>query len=159
MGKRSGDIDQTIIQIINEKEKKEIQQIIDILNKKSGLYGICNESDMRNIYKNSKRNKNCQLAIDMFTNRLLNYIGAYKAQLKDIDAIVFSGGIGEGAWYIREKIANQLGISIDHNKNNAGIGIISKESKTKLIVIPSNEELMIARETYPIIKNNRISFK
>lgn len=147
MGERSGDIDPSIIEFLSKKENLTVSQVVKILNKESGLKGISGLKDMRTIYeKSTKGDLSCQLAIEMFVYRLVQYIGSYVAILGKVDGIVFTGGIGEGAFFVREKVANYLNIKLNKKKNAAGKGIVSDKSKLKILVIPTNEELMIARE-------------
>lgn len=156
MGTRSGDVDPAIVAYLAEKEKKSADEIINILNKKSGLLGIDGYSDMRTVHEHAvKGDKRCKLAMEMFAYRIVEYIGAYVAVLGDVDGIVFTGGIGEGAFYLRTLIANKLshlGVKIDSSKNRRHEQVISKRgSKLKLFVIPTDEELMIALETEKLI--------
>lgn len=137
MGTRSGDIDPAIIPYIMKKEGISIEDALEMLNKKSGLLGISGISnDMREIIKSSRSNKMARLALDMFIYRIKKYIGAYAAILKKVDAVVFTGGIGENQPGLMRKICK---------------GVISKYSKT--LIIPTDEELMIARDTYSLVRN------
>jgi len=165
MGTRSGDIDPEIVEFLSRRLKSGSHDIIRILNKESGLKGICGYSDVRTIHeKAQKGNNKCQLALDMFAYRITQYIGAYIAALPDVDAIVFTAGIGQGAFYIRKKICNMLGnlgIRIDMKKNRANCDleipgdITARGSKIKVFVIPTNEELMIAKETQKVVRKKR----
>lgn len=157
MGTRSGDIDPAIISFIAEKEKKSAEDVVEMLNKESGLLGIDGYSDIRTIHEHAiAGNKRCKLALNMYSYRVSEYIGAYAAVLDSIDAIVFTGGIGENAYYIRELICKHLGnlgIWLNHKKNRKNKTFISKKwSKIKIMVIPTNEELMIAKETKEVLK-------
>lgn len=157
MGTRSGDIDPAIVEYLMDKENKNVHEIINILNKKSGLLGISSFSDLRKIYEKSLKNdKKSQLAIDMLVYRIVQYIGAYHTTLEHTDAIVFTGGIGEGAWFLREKICNMLkglGVEINKNKNKKHeIEISTQNSKIHILIIPTNEELQIAKESYKKLK-------
>ncbi|MCV6607797.1 MAG: acetate kinase [Campylobacterales bacterium] len=149
MGTRSGDLDPAIIPFL-EKSGVPSGDIDTILNKKSGLKGICGLNDMREIFaKAEEGDEKATLAIDMFCYRIRKYIGSYAVLLGKVDGVIFTGGIGEHAHQIREKICFDLecmGIDFDHDKNlTAKIGEITKEtSKTKVFVIPTNEELEIA---------------
>ncbi len=155
MGTRCGDIDPAVVIRLLELGKTTAE-VDKILNKQSGLLGVggINSSDMRDIIEAEKKGDQQALrARRMFTRRVVKYIGAYYALLDGADAIVFTGGIGEWSAYIREKICRRLGgfnIDIDEKKNNECLGkpgIISTEkSKCKLVVMPTNEELMIARQ-------------
>jgi acetate kinase len=158
MGTRSGDIDPEIVGFLEEKEKKAAKEIITMLNKKSGLLGISGHSDVRALRENSlKGDKMSILALDMFAYRVTQYVSAYLGLMGEkTDAIVFSAGVGCGAYYLREKICNNLkhlGVVIDEKKNNANnkIDVSSKKSKIKILVIPTNEELMIAKETKDVL--------
>jgi acetate kinase len=156
MGERSGDIDPAIISFISKSEKISPDKVVSLLNNNSGLKGISGYKDMRTVHEHAvKGNKKCQLAIKMFNQRLLEYIGAYLALLKKTDCIIFTGGIGEGAWYVRQEICNSLGIELDKEKNKFCLpGVISKNSKLSVLMIPTNEELEIARETYSLLIKN-----
>jgi len=152
MGSRSGDIDPGIITFIAKKEKLSLTQVENLLNKKSGLKGLCNFRDMRDILKS--RNKLAKLAFEIFCYRAAKYIGAYITSLNGADAIVFTAGIGENAPKVRERIISYftyLNIKINKAKNNKNAKIISS-SKTKVLVIPTDEELMMAKETLRLIR-------
>jgi len=155
MGTRTGDIDPTILQYLVKKYGFDYDELFDIMNNKSGLLGISGVSkDMRIIEgKARKGDERCRLALEMFCYRVAKYIGAYAVALGSVDAIVFTGGIGENAISVREEICSYLGIlgvKLDKRKNRAVIkkeGEISAEgSKIKVFVIPTNEELAIAQE-------------
>lgn len=153
MGKRSGDIDAAIVPYLSEKEKISSEKVIEIFNNKSGFFGICGEDDFRIIHEKAERgDKKCKLVIEMLTNQIVKYIGAYSALLGNVDAIVFTAGIGEGADYLRKKICDKLQIELDEERNRVGNGIISRNSETKVIVIPTHEELMIAKETLKLVR-------
>ena len=157
MGTRSGDLDPAIIPFLVKKEHKSVDEIITILNKKSGLAGINGVSDVRTIHEHAVRgDKQASLALKMFAHRVYEYIGAYVAVLGNVDAIVFTGGIGEGAFYLRTLICRHLdflGVKLSGKKNLKGEVTISKIiSKVKVFVIPTNEELMIAKETKKVLK-------
>ncbi len=143
MGTRCGDIDPAIITFLMEKENLDIQQMDDILNKKSGLLGISEISnDMRETQQAAKDgNENARLALDVFYYRIKKYIGAYMAIMNGIDAIVLTAGIGENNPWIKERLEKDLSEIL--NKFNA-----------KILVIPTKEEWMIAMETHEIIKNH-----
>jgi len=158
MGTRSGDIDPAIILFLMKKEKLSVKEIDNILNKKSGLFGISGISpDVRVLWdKEKKGNKRANLALDVLAYRIIKYIGSYISVLNGVDAIVFTAGIGENAYYLRERILKNfeyIGLKIDktRNKNNELI-ISAKNSKIKVLVIPTNEELQIARETLELVK-------
>ncbi len=155
MGTRCGDIDPAIVVRLLELGKTTAE-VDKILNKQSGLLGVggINSSDMRDIIEAEKKGDQQALrARRMFTRRVVKYIGAYYALLGGADAIVFTGGIGEWSAYIRERICRRLGgfgIVLDEKKNNECLGnpgiISTADSRCKLVVMPTNEELMIARQ-------------
>ncbi|MFA5524764.1 MAG: acetate kinase [Tissierellales bacterium] len=159
MGTRSGDIDPAIIPFIMDKENITFEQVNDMLNKESGVLGISGlSSDFRDLeIATEEGNEKAKLALDVFVNRVKKYVGAYVATMCSIDALVFTAGIGENSGYIREKICEGLeclGIKIDPALND----IRGKEAQlnkdlttTSIFVIPTNEELMIARDTKRII--------
>jgi len=152
MGSRSGDIDPGIVTFLAKKEKLSLTQVEDILNKKSGLKGLSNFRDMRDILKS--RNKLAKLAFEIFCYRAAKYMGAYITSLNGADAIIFTAGIGENAPKVRERIISYftyLNIKINKAKNNKNAKIISS-SKTKVLVIPTDEELMMAKETLRLIR-------
>jgi acetate kinase len=151
MGTRCGDIDSEIIFYLEKELGLKANEIDTLLNKQSGFKGITGKSDLREIKEDAKQgNEKALLAIDMFCYRVKKYIGSYKEVLGSIDAIVFTGGIGENAPFIRSKINDK----IDENKNNSvnGITEIQNESNNyKIIVIQTNEELEIARECISLV--------
>lgn len=152
---RPGDIDPGILLYLAEDKKMNLKKIDELLNKKSGLAGISGKgNDMRNILDGYKKgDKKCKLALELFCYRIKKYIGAYTAALGKVDAIVFTAGIGENVAIIREKSTDIkfLGIKIDKQKNKKNETIVTqKDSKTEVLVIPTNEELMIAKETLNI---------
>jgi acetate kinase len=147
-----------VIAYIANKEGLSVDEVVNILNKKSGLLGIGKYSDMRTIHERAVQgDEQCRLGLEMFAYRVCEYIGAYAGVLDSVDALVFTGGIGEGAYYLRTLICehlNNLGIRLDAEKNRKGSTVISKpSSKTKVLVIPTNEELMIARETCRVVRS------
>ena len=155
MGTRSGELDPSILPFIiaNDPELKDAQDAIDMLNKKSGLAGISEiSSDMRDIRDGRKAgDPKATLAFDMYCDRIKKYIGQYLAVLDGADAIVFTAGIGENAEYMREAVIDGLswfGIELDHEKNNAHVEgeISTPNSRVKVYVIPTDEELVIARD-------------
>lgn len=157
MGTRSGSIDPEIVNFLSKKEKIDVSAVETMLNKKSGFLGIAGYSDMRTIREKAlKGNKKCKLAIEMFAYDVVSYIGSYRAIIGKIDGIVFTGGIGEGAFFLRERIIHYLehfGIVLDKTKNKiVREGIITKPNSTiKVLVIPTNEELMIAKKTAKLL--------
>jgi len=159
MGTRCGDIDSAVILFLMKKEKLSVKEIDDILNKKSGLLGISGISpDVRVLWASEKKgNKRAGLTLDILGYRIAKYIGAYAAAMNGVDAIVFTAGIGENAFYVRERILKQfeyIGLKLDKKKNQNNETIITTDdSKVKAMVIPTNEELQIARETFELVKN------
>lgn len=157
MGTRSGDIDPSVFGFLAENANMTIAQITDMLNKKSGLLGISGLSnDCRTIEEEAaKGHKGAKLALDMFIYRLAKYIGSMAVAAGGLDALVFTGGIGENSDIIRERVIGYLGflgLNIDQEANlkarfgNAGV-ITTADSKAVAVVIPTNEELMIAHDT------------
>ena len=160
MGTRAGDIDTGAITYLMEREHYDTKAISDILNKKSGLLGISGvSSDMRDVRAAiAAGNKRAKLALDMFIYRAKKYIGSYVAVLGGVDVIVFTGGIGENVEIVRESICADMecfGVKIDKEINNGVHGdekiISTKDSKTTVIVIPTDEEYMIASDTLAIV--------
>ena len=163
MGTRSGDCDPAIILHIMGQEELSLHEANTLLNKHSGLYGISGlSSDVREILKASADgHKHAKLAMDVYTYRIKKYIGAYIAALGGLDLLVFTGGVGENSPDVRRMSCAGLetfGIKIDDEKNQAhkgGIGKVSgSDSRVAVMVVPTNEELVIARETVRIIKGN-----
>ena len=159
MGTRSGSIDPAIIEFIANKENKSIKEVMDILNKQSGVLGLSGiGSDFRDLMSAMENNdERARTAIEAFCYQTVRYIGAYAAVMNGVDAIAFTAGLGENNSYIREKICSYLsylGVEIDSEKNNVNgtETIISADSsKVKVLVVPTNEELKIARETLELI--------
>ncbi|MCK4998458.1 MAG: acetate kinase [Anaerohalosphaera sp.] len=159
MGTRSGDFDPAILFYLTDKGYS-IKDLNTLCNKKSGLLGISGESnDMRNLSElAAKGDKKAQLAIDIFAYRVKKYIGTYTAVLGTLDAVVFTGGIGENAVELRAQICSdqkQIGIEIDADVNakTRGLGCVSTEaSRVKVYVIPTDEEFAIAADTYELTK-------
>lgn len=160
MGTRCGDIDPAIVTFIMEKEGLSASQADEILNKKSGLLGISGVSnDMRDITKAAQEgNQRAKLALAVTEYSISKTVGAYAAAMNGIDAMVFTAGIGENDCGLRSNICKRLGflgISIDEEKNSQRgkeMFISTQDSKVKVLVIPTNEELMIAEETYDLVK-------
>lgn len=162
MGTRCGDLDPSIIPYLQEKENLSYKEVDNILNKKSGLLGVSGISnDMRDIEDKAWNEKHLrgQISLDMFAHRAKKYIGAYAVAIGKLDAIIFTAGVGENGWEMREEICKDLeilGAKLDVEKNKVRgkeVVISTPDSKVKLIVIPTNEELMIAMETEAIVKN------
>lgn len=162
MGTRSGDIDPAIIFYLM-REGYSADSVEDILNKKSGLKGLCGYNDMREIERLISNGENsAKLAFEIFVNRVLKYIGAYALELGRVDAIVFSGGIGSNSPFVREEITKRLyplGVEIDNNLNRDATKedrfIQSKSSKIALLSISTDEELQIAKSAFKLIKKDR----
>lgn len=162
MGTRTGDIDPSVIGVIMKtRGYSDVDEFVNkYLNKQSGLKGICGSSDMRSCTAlKDSGDDNARLALDMFAYRVKKYIGSYVAALNGCDCLVMTGGIGENSDTTRKMILDNmeyLGIVLDKDANNGlrgKIGLISTpESKVKVYVIPTNEELVIARDTYAFVK-------
>lgn len=160
MGTRCGDIDPAIMNFIAQKEGLSAHEMDDVLNKKSGVLGISGvSSDFRDLeIAVEEGNERAALALTVFAHKVRFYIGAYIAEMNGCDAIVFTAGVGENDIIMRELICNELGnlgIKLDplKNKVKSQLRTISKEdSRIKLLLIPTNEELMIARDTLHIVK-------
>ncbi|HMK60526.1 MAG TPA: acetate kinase [Dissulfurispiraceae bacterium] len=160
MGTRCGDLDPAIPFYLTRATGKSFNEIEQVLNKESGLRGICGHNDMREVERlASAGNASAKLAIDMFCYRIKKYIGAYYAAIGRLDAVVFTGGIGENSSFIRSKSCSGLecfGIAIDEEKNNIRATTITDisapSSKIKTVIIPTNEELEIARQTVECLK-------
>lgn len=161
MGTRCGDIDPSAVTYLMEKLGKKPQEMADYLNKKSGVVGITGiSSDMRDIENAaSEGNERAQLALKMYDYRIKKYIGAYAAALGGVDAIVFTAGVGENQTGTREKACEDLeflGIKIDVAKNATIRGeeaiISTPESKVKVVVVPTDEEIVIARDTKELVE-------
>ena len=160
MGTRSGDIDPSIMEFIAKKENLDIDGVMDVLNKKSGVAGMSGvSSDFRDLeaayYEDNKR---AIAAVEVFSYRVAKYIGAYVAAMNGVDAIAFTAGIGENTSFVREKIMaylGYLGIKIDRVTNDKTRGvealISTADSSVKVCVIPTNEELAICRETVKLV--------
>lgn len=162
MGARSGDIDPSLVTYLSEKTSQTPGQIESVLNNQSGLLGVSGlTNDMRDLLKEANQNGNqrAQLAIEMFCYRARKYVGAYLAALGGADAIIFSAGIGEHTPEIRARICQKLGwcgLRIDDSRNAAAIGkegaITTADSALTVWVIPTDEELMIAQDTYQLTR-------
>ena len=160
MGTRSGDIDPAVCQFICNKEGIDINEMLNILNKKSGVLGISGvSSDFRDIEAAREAgNERAQAALDAFIYRVVKYIGAYTAAMNGVDAIAFTAGVGENDIKTRKAICEYLGylgVKIDDEANNIRGErrvISSADSKVKVMLIPTNEELAIARETLRLAK-------
>ena len=159
MGTRSGDVDPAVVQYICNKENKTVDEVLNILNKKSGVLGISGvSSDFRDVTKaENEGNERAKAANEAFIYRVIKYIGAYVAAMNGVDAIAFTAGVGENDVNAREKILSgltYLGIEVDHEANKKrgeNTMISTPASKVKVCVIPTNEELAIARETVALV--------
>lgn len=160
MGTRSGDIDPAILEFIAKKENKDIEGLMKVLNKESGVYGLSGlSSDFRDLSDAAAGgNKQAQTALEVFSYRVAKYVGSYAAAMNGVDNIVFTAGIGENDVEVREEVCSYLGylgIELD-KKANASRGeevrISTPDSKVTVLVIPTNEELAIARETAALVK-------
>ncbi|MDY2959743.1 MAG: acetate kinase [Hornefia sp.] len=160
MGTRCGDLDPSIVTLLAEKLGVGLDKVTDILNKESGVLGISGiSSDFRDLEEAMEEgNKRAELALKIFAHRVRFYIGAYIAEMNGVDAIVFTGGIGENDAYMREVICanmGNLGIKLDKEKNKVRgkqTMLSADDSKVKIMLIPANEELVIARETDELVK-------
>jgi len=161
MGTRCGDIDPAIIHFLMHNYNMSIDQINNILNKESGLKGICNTNDMREVITQVEQGDTLSLlALEMYIHRIKKYIGSYFAILGYVDAVIFTGGIGEHAVKVREMVCkdmySSLGLKIDLIKNREisteKRAICDEESKSKILVIPTNEELEIALQTEKVMQ-------
>ncbi len=161
MGTRSGDIDPSVMEFICKKENLDITGIMNVLNKKSGVQGLSGvSSDFRDLQAGAAAgNERCEMAVDVFCYRVLKYIGAYVAAMNGVDAIAFTAGLGENDEIVRRKIVSRLGylgIELDEAKNDNARGkeitISTEASKVPVWVVPTNEELAIARETVALLK-------
>lgn len=159
MGTRSGDLDPTVMTFLMNEKGYSADEMNQILNKKSGVLGISGiSSDFRDLEEEAEKgNYRAQLALDMFIERVKRYIGGYMAELGHVDAICFAGGIGENSSSMRKDILDtfkELGIKLDLEKNNTREEalISADDSKVKVYVVPTNEELMIARDTLDLAK-------
>lgn len=162
MGTRSGDIDAGVLTLIMEKEEIDYASLNTLLNKHSGLLGISGvSSDMREIEAAAADgNERAILSLKMYDYRVKKYIGAYAAAMGGVDIVVFTGGVGENGWETRENICSDLeymGIEFDKDKNKGVRStetiITTDKSRARVIIIPTNEELVIAKETRNIIEN------
>lgn len=162
MGTRCGDIDPAIVIYLQQNLGMSAEKVYDLLNKKSGMLGLTNNlsSDMRDIEDAAHSgNEIAQLALDIYVYRIAKYIGAYAAAMNGVDAIVFTAGVGENSPYVREKVCEYLGflgVKIDRQLNDVkGLEriISTPDSKVAVLIVPTNEELVIARDTKYIVEN------
>ena len=162
MGSRSGDIDPSAVTFIMEKLGKKPQEMADYLNKESGVLGISGvSSDMRDVEKAAKEgNEKAILALTMYDYRIKKYIGAYAAVMNGVDTIVFTAGVGENQASMREGVCeglDYLGVKLDKELNNTVHGtetvISTPDSRVKVVVVPTDEEIVIARDTKALVEN------
>lgn len=159
MGTRSGDVDPAVVQYIANKESKTVDEVLNILNKKSGVFGVSGvSSDFRDLSKAEEEgNERAKLALDAYVYRVAKYIGSYTAAMNGVDAIAFTAGVGENDGDVRARICEYLGylgVEIDaeaNAKRGDNMLISAPSSKVKVAVIPTNEELAIARETVALV--------
>ena len=160
MGTRSGDIDPSVVFYLYDKGYSS-NDLNNLLNKKSGMLGLTGLSDMRDINKAvSEENKNAELACEMYAYRIKKYIGAYAAAMNGLDAILFTAGVGENDSAMRKRICSDMSymnIDVDNNKNeehsNALREISENDAKVKVLVVPTNEELEIAKQCFGLLHN------
>jgi acetate kinase len=160
MGTRSGDIDPAILPFLMKEKGLSMDEVDSILNKQSGLKGICGMNDMRDIHAAAEKgDKKAALAVDMFVYRIKKYIGAYYAVTGPLDALVFTAGIGENDEIVRARVCahlEHLGISIDPARNagrkKVATAVQADGSKVAILVIPTNEELAIAKATLSVLQ-------
>lgn len=160
MGTRAGDVGAGALQYMMSQEGLNIDEALNVLNKKSGILGISGKSsDLREVLEGADSgDERCRLAIDMIAYKIKNYVGAYAAALDGVDALCFTGGIGENANLIREKVCSGLdfmGLVLDPTKNNKRAkearDISTNGSTGRIFVIPTNEEYVIANDTYKVV--------
>lgn len=159
MGSRSGDIDHAIIFYLINHLGYDLQEIQRILNKESGMLGLTGYTDLRDVQQAAENgNKDCILALEMNAYRIKKYIGAYVAAMNGLDAVVFTAGIGENSSVLRKKVCSEMqyfGMDLDNTKNeqrsNGIRDINTAVSKVKILVIPTNEELEIAKQTFKLL--------
>ncbi len=160
MGTRTGDLDPQIIPFIQDKEGLSAQEIKDVMNTKSGLLGLSGiSSDYRDVEEAADAgNERAQMALDVFAHQVVHYIGAYAADLNGLDTLVFTAGVGEHSARVRTNITNYLsylGVEIDEEKNEKDeLSIETANSKVKVLVIPTDEEVIIARDVMRIAELN-----
>ncbi|HEK9103061.1 acetate kinase [Bacillus pfraonensis] len=154
MGTRSGNIDPALIPFIMEKTGQNVEEVVNVLNKKSGMLGLTGySSDLRDIIaKEEEGDERAKVALDVFVSRIHKYIGSYAARMKGVDAIIFTAGIGENSAIVRERVLEGLefmGVYFDAKRNNVfgeEAFISFPHSPVKIIIIPTDEEVMIARD-------------
>lgn len=161
MGTRSGDVDPSAVLSIMKKEGLDPDQMSDLLNKQSGVKGISGvSSDIREVEAGIREgNERCKLAMEMYSYRIKKYIGSYAAVMGGVDIIVFTAGVGEHQWDVRQGAVEDLefmGIKVDTEKNKKNFGeeeiISTPDSKVKIVVVPTDEEMLIASDTLDLVK-------
>ena len=164
MGTRSGDLDPAVLEFICGKENIDVKEMVRILNKESGLLGLSKglSSDFRDLNEAREQgNPDAKRAVDCLCYRIVKYIGSYAAAMNGVDAIAFTGGIGENAIPVRETVVKSLsylGITLDeeaNQKRGENVIISTADSKVKVAVVPTNEELAICQETAELVKNQK----
>jgi acetate kinase len=165
MGTRSGDVDAGALTLIMEKEEIDYSSLNTLLNKHSGVLGISGiSSDMREVESAAEEgDERAVLALKMYEYRVKKYIGAYAASMGGVDLLIFTGGIGENAFETRENICKDLeymGLEFDRNINHGVHGkelvISKKESRVTVMIVPTNEEFVIASETKEIAEQHKV---
>jgi len=160
MGTRSGDLDPSIVEFLCKKENISVSEALNILNKKSGVLGLSSNlsSDFRDLEEGyEKANAGAKRAIDGFVLRVVKYIGSYVAEMNGVDAIAFTAGVGENSVFVRKMVVERLsylGITLDEAANNTRGEdklISTADSKVKVFIVPTNEELAIARDTVALV--------
>lgn len=163
MATRCGDIDPAICEILEARKSLAVSEMSTIFNKESGVYGICGEKDMKSVIEMSEAGSERHgLAFQVYVHRIRKYLGAYYLSLGgEVDAVIFSGGVGEKSLSVREMVCTgleKLGLSIDHKKNQSeGRGlreIQANDSRIKILVIPTDEELCIAKQTLKVVQES-----
>jgi acetate kinase len=165
MGTRCGDVDAGILMFLSRSEGLTISQVEDLLNRQSGLLGLSGiSSDMREILKGADEGQpRAKRAVEVYCYRVRKYLGAYAAALGGLDAVIFTGGIGEGSAEIRSRVLrrlNCLGITLNEQRNRAGLGgaeacrISTDDSKVAVLIVRADEERMIAREALHALNNS-----
>lgn len=166
MGTRSGVVDPGIIEFLMEKEKLPLSEVVELLNKRSGMFGMSDglSSDMRDLAEAMEAgNKDAARALNSYAHRVKHYIGAYAAELNGLDLVIFTGGIGENNWLVRELCLSNMeyiGITLDKELNKGlrgkDIKICTDCSKVEVMIVQTNEELVIAQETVRLAKNELV---
>lgn len=162
MGTRSGDIDPAVVEFLMHKENFSVDDVFTVLNKKSGILGVSGlTNDMRDLEEEELEfnDRRAKLALDMFANRIKKYIGQYLAEMNGADAIIFTAGIGENSANMRKRVLTDmdwLGLELDEERNKEAVAgkeslISNDDSKIKVYVLPTNEELVIARDTVRVV--------